>query len=386
MNRITLVGLAVAPHGQPARCAEPRRARGTRGQGPQVERRPFRQRGRSRGEHRDRGNALQEPDLYSVLPRQQLESFQGTALSRSHRAAAGCPAHPRVLLEARLARRRSIPVFPGTAVSRGSRSRGAARISSIHVARPAEVLSDNEVRDAMARRRSAQPHRARLQRRLPQGEMWDEGYGDADARVDTIVVDTAAKSAAIRASVVQMAHGRGTDLDQRQRARVERDPQLADARGRPPIQASGADHEPAEPVRVELVPPRGDHRPAAGDSIKHIEITVQEAPLREIRASAGFNTYEFGQVETRLTRYNWFGGGRRLDFRAAVGNIAADALNARFPFQEVLRYRCRTPTPINTSRPPGRQAPTSRSRGSSRRETRLAPASSVTARARRASS
>ncbi len=81
---------------------------------------------------------------------------------------------------------------------------------------------------------------------------------------------------------------------------------------------------------VIIVPPQGD-------SVKHIEITVQEAPLREIRVSAGFNTLEFGQVEGRLTRYNWFGGARRLDFRGALGNLFANTLNARFPFQEVLR-------------------------------------------------
>ena len=119
MNRITLVGLAAS---RPARSAQSRDEREEdRGQGPQVERRPFRQQGRSRGEHRDRGNALQEPDLYSVLPRQQLESFQGTALSRSHRAAARCPAHPRVLLEARLAQQQ-VDTAIRTAVSRGSRS------------------------------------------------------------------------------------------------------------------------------------------------------------------------------------------------------------------------------------------------------------------------
>ena len=167
--------------------------------------------------------------------------------------------------------------------------------------------------------------------------MWDEGYGDADARVDTIVVDTAAKSA---------SHSR------------ERQSQWPTVVGR--ISISGNERVSERTIRNSLTLEEGHPYkrqelitsqrnlyesnlfrraviivPPQGDSIKHIEITVQEAPLREIRASAGFNTYEFGQVETRLTRYNWFGGGRRLDFRAAVGNIAADALNARFPFQEV---------------------------------------------------
>ena len=77
--------------------------------------------------------------------------------------------------------------------------------------------------------------------------------------------------------------------------------------------------------------------PPQGDSVKHIEITVQEAPLREIRASAGFNTYEFGQVESAPNALQLV---RRRRAGSTSGprwaTCGADALNARFPFQEVL--------------------------------------------------
>jgi outer membrane protein insertion porin family len=214
------------------------------------------------------------------------------------------------------------------------------RISAIHLERPGEILSDNEVRDAMKVRAGNPLNLIALDSSIAflKARLWDEGYGDADARVDTIVVDTATKSASIRASVdpkwPTVVGGISISGNERVSERTIRN-SLTLEEGKPykrqELITSQRNLYESNLFRraVIIVPPQGD-------SIKQIEITVQEAPLREIRASAGFNTYEFGQVETRLTRYNWFGGARRLDFRAAVGNLGADALNARFPFQEVL--------------------------------------------------
>ena len=215
------------------------------------------------------------------------------------------------------------------------------RISSIRLQRPAELLNDNEVRNAMKVRAGDPLNLIALDSSIAflKAALWDKGYGDGDARVDTIVVDTATKSASIQASV---------------------DPKWATTIGR--ISISGNERVSERTIRNSLTLKEGrlykrnelttSQRnlyesnlfrraviivPPQGDSVKHIEITVQEAPLREIRASAGFNTLEFGQVEARLTRYNWFGGARRLDFRGGLGNLFANTLNARFPFQEVLR-------------------------------------------------
>jgi outer membrane protein insertion porin family/translocation and assembly module TamA len=215
------------------------------------------------------------------------------------------------------------------------------RISAIRLERPAEILNDNEVRNAMKVRAGDPLNLIALDSSIVflEATLWDKGYGDADARVDTIVVDTAAKAASIRATV---------------------DPKWPTTVGR--ISITGNERVSERTIRNSLTLKEGGpykrHElvtsqrnlyesnlfrraviivPPQGDSIKHIEITVQEAPLREIRASAGFNTMEFGQVEGRLTRYNWLGGARRLDFRGAVGNLFANSLNAQFPFQEVLR-------------------------------------------------
>lgn len=63
------------------------------------------------------------------------------------------------------------------------------------------------------------------------------------------------------------------------------------------------------------------------DSAKRVEVTVREAPFREMRAGFGFNTVDFVQASAGFTRYNWFGGARRLDLRTAVGNLFAPRLN-----------------------------------------------------------
>jgi outer membrane protein assembly factor BamA len=67
--------------------------------------------------------------------------------------------------------------------------------------------------------------------------------------------------------------------------------------------------------------------PKQGDSSKIIVVTVQEAPLREAKLSAGFNTVDFFQVEGRFTHYNFLGGAKRLELQAVVGNLLAGSLN-----------------------------------------------------------
>ncbi|MEP6905000.1 MAG: BamA/TamA family outer membrane protein [Gemmatimonadales bacterium] len=90
--------------------------------------------------------------------------------------------------------------------------------------------------------------------------------------------------------------------------------------------------------------------PKQGDSSKVIVVTVQEAPLREARLSAGFNTIDFFQAEGRYTHYNFFGGARRLELSGAVGNLFSGSLNGRGIFRNVTtnigsdRSRYFTPT------------------------------------------
>ena len=63
--------------------------------------------------------------------------------------------------------------------------------------------------------------------------------------------------------------------------------------------------------------------PPQGDSLKEIEVSVREAPLREVRTSLGFSTADFGVATARFTNYNFFGGARRLTVSGGVGNLLA---------------------------------------------------------------
>ncbi|MEO7501100.1 MAG: BamA/TamA family outer membrane protein, partial [Gemmatimonadaceae bacterium] len=75
--------------------------------------------------------------------------------------------------------------------------------------------------------------------------------------------------------------------------------------------------------------------PKQGDSSKIIVVTVQEAPLREARLSAGFNTVDFFQVEGRFTHYNFLGGAKRLELQGVVGNLLAGSMNGKFIFRDI---------------------------------------------------
>jgi outer membrane protein insertion porin family len=75
--------------------------------------------------------------------------------------------------------------------------------------------------------------------------------------------------------------------------------------------------------------------PPQEDTAKVVEVTVREAPQRGARVGGGFNTVDFGQAEVRLTHYNLFNRGRRLDVRATVGNLLAPQLHSRGIFREV---------------------------------------------------
>ena len=69
--------------------------------------------------------------------------------------------------------------------------------------------------------------------------------------------------------------------------------------------------------------------PESFDSVKTVNVLLREAPLREARVGGGFNTVDFIQAEGRFTHYNLFGGARRLDISATVGNILATSLNGK---------------------------------------------------------
>ncbi|MDQ6831539.1 MAG: BamA/TamA family outer membrane protein, partial [Gemmatimonadota bacterium] len=71
---------------------------------------------------------------------------------------------------------------------------------------------------------------------------------------------------------------------------------------------------------------RASIQTVSGDSAKVVSVMVQEAPLRSMRSSLGFNTIDFFQTEERFTQFNFFGGARRLELRGVIGNLGAPQL------------------------------------------------------------
>ena len=74
--------------------------------------------------------------------------------------------------------------------------------------------------------------------------------------------------------------------------------------------------------------------PETFDSVKTVNVLLREAQLHEARIGGGFNTVDYLQTEARYTAYNLFGGARRLDVSASVGNLLASALNGRVIFKK----------------------------------------------------
>lgn len=66
--------------------------------------------------------------------------------------------------------------------------------------------------------------------------------------------------------------------------------------------------------------------PPQFDSVKTVTITVAESPLHEGHVGAGVTNIEFVQTDAKYTAYNLFGGARRLDVNATVGNIFGNQL------------------------------------------------------------
>jgi outer membrane protein assembly factor BamA len=72
--------------------------------------------------------------------------------------------------------------------------------------------------------------------------------------------------------------------------------------------------------------------PPTGDSVKHIQIQVVEAPLHEARAGGGLDNVNFGRVEGNYTAHNLGGGARQLGITASLANLFATNLNNHWPF------------------------------------------------------
>ncbi len=175
--------------------------------------------------------------------------------------------------------------------------------------------------------------------------LWERGY--ADAEVDTaIVLDSAARTAVVSFTLNPRYLTTVEDIV------VEGNSGVSDStvmksltlrignifRRSDMLRSQRALYE-SNLFRRAAIEPRPPLDVATPDSAKVIVVTVQESPPREARASAGFNTVDFVQVEGRYAHYNFMGGARRLEVQAAVGNLLAHSLNGRGIFRNVSQVQ-----------------------------------------------
>lgn len=167
--------------------------------------------------------------------------------------------------------------------------------------------------------------------------LWDKGF--ADALVDTsVVLDSATRSATVGIELNPRWVATVSDIIVEGNDQVDTHTILRSLTLRP-----GSLFKRSELLRSQralyesnLFKRAAIEIPKQEDSSKVLVVTVTEAPLRETRLSAGFNTIDFFQVEGRFTHYNFRGGARRLELQGAVGNLFAGSLNGRFIFRDVM--------------------------------------------------
>jgi outer membrane protein assembly factor BamA len=69
--------------------------------------------------------------------------------------------------------------------------------------------------------------------------------------------------------------------------------------------------------------------PPQFDSVKRVTITLAESPMHDHAVGLGVTNIDFVQTNARYSAFNLFGGARRLDVTATVGNIFASQLAGR---------------------------------------------------------
>lgn len=76
--------------------------------------------------------------------------------------------------------------------------------------------------------------------------------------------------------------------------------------------------------------------PGSTDALKRLIAQVEELPTKAFRVTGGASTVDFFQVDARYTDANFRATAGRLTLQTTVGNLLADQLVGKFPFNNVL--------------------------------------------------
>jgi outer membrane protein insertion porin family/translocation and assembly module TamA len=214
-------------------------------------------------------------------------------------------------------------------------------VSNVIVSQPTALLTQREINKYVGISKGGPLNLIMMDssRFFLQTRLFDKGY--ADAEVDTsVVVDTTAHTAVVKFTLnpkyqttVEDIVINGNDDVSDRTIMKSLTFKIGDIFRRSEMLRSQRALYESNLFRRAAIEPRPPIDIATPDSAKVIVVTVQEAPPREARLSAGFNTVDFVQVEGRFTHYNFMGSARRLDMQAAVGNLLASSLNGRGIFR-----------------------------------------------------
>ncbi len=211
-------------------------------------------------------------------------------------------------------------------------------VSSLDVIQSQPVLSEREVNRRIVLGRGTPLNLLRLDTTVVylQQSLWDKGY--ADALVDTaIALDSAGLAGAITINIEPKWKATISEILIEGEERVSERTLRKSLTMQPGQLFRRAELLKSQRALYEsnLFRRAAIEVPKQGDSSKVIVVTVQEAPLHEARLSAGFNTVDFFQIEGRFTHYNLFGGAKRLELQAVMGNLLAGSLNGKFIFRDL---------------------------------------------------
>ena len=171
---------------------------------------------------------------------------------------------------------------------------------------------------------------------LFQNKLWDLGYGDAV--VDTLVrVDTATRQGDVEVRLtpnrpttfgkITIAGNQQVDISTIRNSLTFKTGGLYRQSDVLESQRNLYESSLFRLVAID-VPPQYD-------SVKNVMIDVTEAPMHEARVGPGISNVDFVQFQSHFTSYNIFGGARRLDLDATVGNLLARSLQGRAFFRDV---------------------------------------------------
>ncbi len=213
-------------------------------------------------------------------------------------------------------------------------------VSQVSIVQDTTVLTRRDLRGVHILRRARPYSLIQLDSTIAMidARLWDRGY--SDAVIDTVIaLDTAAKTVSVALNINPRWRARVASIAVQGNKGVSQRTIMKSLSFKPGGLYRRSDVLASQRSLYEsnLFRRAAIEVPQADDSLKHVVIAVQEAPPRDARYSAGFNTVDFVQVAGHFTDYNWLNGAKRLTLDAAVGNLFAHSLNGNGVFYDVGR-------------------------------------------------